>query len=339
MSTLPFFDPTRPPPPVTIPPPFFKLLGDEEIVQQFLRTRQPSSSNRHDNKQPAHAPSITNLRSELTELLEQIEHMKMDKEALEKQLASQPDSEHEAHFRKLELLRRDIESRLLRLSDPDRLKLLGKKIHERRKKRAWLKRRNGKLKLERQEAIQNRTKLHAEIDQWQREQRKHVEKEKQAQQELDYASHFLADVHRRKAACKRYLAKFEMMMARSKLDNDLKVEIEELRRTWAAKLSDCIKEEKRLKDVLARKSAANYQRRVENEWNKALFGDAIPKRFEHPLLGADRNREVLIEIRREWDACLVDQDDDEGSAIPLGWVLPPAVPSLDWAKYQVKDTI
>nr|XP_029727574.1 programmed cell death protein 7 [Aedes albopictus] len=340
MATIPFFDPTRPPPPITIPPPIFDQSSDENIVQEFPRSRPPASSGR-TIKQSAPAPSITNLRSELAQLIEEVERMKVDKEVLEKEIISQPDFKCDAQLEQLQLLQRSIESKLLRLNDPARLKLLGKKLHGRRKKRAWLKRRNNRLKQEREEAIKNRTKLHAQIDEWQREQRKLVEKEKQAQQELDYASHFLADVHRRKAACKRYLTKFEKMLDSATLDRDMQVEIDELRRIWAAKLSDCVKEEKRLRDVLARKSAANFQRRVENEWNKTLFGDAIPKKFEHPLLGADRNREVLIEIRRDWDACLVnrDDDDDRGSAIPLGWVLPNATPSSEWAKYQIMETI
>lgn len=337
MSTLPFFDPTRPPPPLAIPPPLIDQPSDQHIVQEFLSTRH-KSLNKQTIKESSAAVSITDLRSELHELIEEVEHLKTNKEVLEKEIASKPESEWDTNLEQLELVRQSIDSKLMRLNDSDQLKLLGKKLHVRRKKRAWLKRRNNTLKQEREEAIQNRVKLHAQIDQWQREQLKLVEKEKQSQQEMDYASHFLADVHRRKAACKRHLAKFERMMERTTLDKDMQSEIDELRRAWTTKLTDCVKEEKRLKDVLARKSAANYQRRVENEWNKALFGDAIPKKFEHPLLGADRNREVLIEIRRDWDACLVDQDDAEGSAIPLGWVLPQANPSSNWAKYQITET-
>lgn len=338
MSMLPFFDPTRPPPPTTFAPPLVDPFSDQKIVQEFLSTR-PHLANTRKAEQPAPAASITNLRTELISLIEEVERLKTNKEALEKEIASQPDSEWNANLEQLELLQRSIESKLSRLNDSDQLKLLGKKMHARRKKRAWLKRRNGRLKQEREEAVQNRTKLHAQIDQWQREQWKQVEKERQAQQELDFASHFLGDVHRRKAACKRYLAKFEKIKNKPDLDKDMQNEIDELIRTWATKLVDCIKEEKRLKDVLARKSAANFQRRVENEWNKALFGDAIPKKFEHPLLEADRNREVLIGIRRDWDACLVGQDDKEGSAVPLGWVLPPVSPAPGWARYQITETI
>lgn len=335
MSSLPFFDPTRPPP--AFPPPAARIIDpfcDQNIVQEFLNTKQRSTSCTAVAKQQPSVASISKLRSELVDLMNEVDRLKTQKETLEKEIESQPDSQWQASFAQLEQTQQSIVSKLARLNDSELRNQLGKKLHARRKKREWQKRRASRLKQEKAEAMQNRTKLHERIDQWQREQWKLVEKEKKAQLELDFACHFLADVHRRKAACKRYLAKFEKMK-----DREPSAELSELTRSWTARLSECVKEEKRLKDVLARRSAVNYQRRVENEWNKALFGDTIPKKFEHPLLEADRNREVLIETRRAWDTCLVDTDDDEASAIPLGWILPPANPTADWAKYQMKEAI
>lgn len=327
MSNLPFFDPNRPPP--AFPPPAFRILDpfhDQNIVQAFLEQRSTTSCSTALAKQQPLA--ISELRSELIDLMEEVERLKTQKETLE----SQPDSQWHASCAQLEEIKQNIASKLTRLNDSELRSQLGKKLHARRKKREWQKRRACRLKEEKAEAMENRKKMHEQIDQWQREQWKLVEKEKQAQLELDFASHFLADVHRRKAACKRYLAKFDKMKGSAPA-----AEFSELSRSWTARLSECVKEEKRLKDVLARRSAVNYQRRVENEWNKALFGDTIPKKFEHPLLEADRSREVLIETRRAWDACIC--DDDEASAIPLGWVLPPTNPTADWAKYLMNDAV
>ncbi|XP_062554033.1 programmed cell death protein 7 [Armigeres subalbatus] len=329
MSALPFFDPTRPPPTI-------ELLCNQNIAQEYNGTKVQPSNAHQNNLAPA---SITSLRTELVDLIEKVEKLKTNKEWLEKETESQSDNEWKINFEQAKLLKQNIDDTLLNLMDSDRLKLVQKKLHLRRKKRDWIMRRKSRMKQEKDKAIQNRKKLDDQIDQWQKEQRKQLDKEKQAQQELDFASKFLADVHRRKAACKRYLAKFDKMKNRNKLDKDLQTEIDDLTRTWTTNLCDCIKEEKRLKDVLARKSAANYQRRVENEWNKTLFGDAIPKKFEHPLLGADRDREVLIGVRHEWDVCLVDHHDEEGSSIPLGWVLPPENPTSDWSKYQMMELI
>lgn len=270
----------------------------------------------------------------MLDLMKEVESLNMQKATLEKEIELQSDSQWQTNFAQLEQTQQSIASKLALLNDSEVQNHLGKKLHARQKKREWQKRRKSRIKQEKAEIMQNRVKLHEQIDQWQREQWKLVEKEKQAQHELDIASHFLADVRRRKAACKRYLAKFEKMK-----DRESSVGFNQLLQDWTVRLSECIKEEKRMKDILARRSAANYQRRVENEWNKALFGDSIPKKFEHPLLAADRNREALIETRRAWDACLAAVDDTEASAIPLGWVLPPVNPTADWAKYQIKEVI
>lgn len=237
----------------------------------------------------------------------------------------------------LEQLRHNISEKLLRLRDPELNKQLRRKLGARRKKRAWQKRRNARLKEQKEAQRKNREQLHEKIDQWQREQRKLIEKDREAQKELDYAGHFLTDIHREKAICKRHLAKFEKVHESRRRynrrnDKEHNADMVELTKKWTTKLAECIREEKRLKDVLARRSAANYQRRVENEWNRTLFGDVIPKKFEHPLLMAERDWEVLVQTRRDWDACLV-EDGEDGSAIPLGWVLPPKEPAPEWAQY------
>lgn len=335
MSSLPFFDPSRPPPALpTLAAPMVVPICDQNIVQEFLSAKHRRTHSNVVTRRRLPVASISKLRSELVDLIKEVEHLKTQKETLEKEIELQPDSQLQTKFAQLEQTQQSITSKLALLNDSELQSQLGKKLHARRKKREWQKRRTCRLKQEKAEATQNRIKLHEQIDQWQREQWKLVEKEKQAQHELDFASHFLADVHRRKAACKRYLAKFEKMK-----DRESSVEFNDLIQSWTVRLSECIKEEKRLKDVLARRSAANYQRRVENEWNKTLFGDTIPKKFEHPLLAADRNREVLIETRRAWDECLAEADDSEASTIPLGWILPPANPTADWAKYQMKEAI
>lgn len=349
MLGLPFFDPTRPPPP---PPPLLWNTApsdDLNFVQNFLSTRQRTEKHvSQKNKMPA--ASISVLKTRVIDLIKEIEHLTTQKETLEKEICTQPDLEWQTNVEQLELLRSAIESRLVRLNDPE----LKRKLHARRKKRAWQKRRQAELKRQRDRRLSDRVRLHESIDQWQQEQRKLLDEEKQVQQQLDFAGKFLADVHRRKAACKRYLARFEkikdMKKQRQLLDKSFSgkdvnesrddADITELVQNWTTKLADCIKEEKRLKDVLARRSAANFKRRVENEWNRTMFGETIPKKFEHPLLGADRDPEVLIATRWAWDACLVkdDEDDqDQASAIPLGWVLPSTDPLPEWAEYQAKE--
>lgn len=335
MISFPFFDPTRPPPPS-------QSSLDQSFVQNFLSTRQRQPERRLTSTSTASA-SISELKRKLTDLARVIDLLKTKKAALEKELELKPESGcWYAAIEELEQLRWNISEKLLELRDSTLNEQLGRKLDARRKKRAWQKRRNARLKDQKEAQRKNREQLHEKIDQWQREQRKLLEKEKEAQKELDYASHFLTDIHREKAVCKRYLAKFEKVHESRRRynlrdDKEYIADMAKLTKKWTSKLTECIREEKRLKDVLARRSAANYQRRVENEWNRTLFGDVIPKKFEHPLLMAERDWEVLVQTRRDWDACLVEEDSaDRGgdaSAIPLGWVLPPQEPAPEWARY------
>ncbi|XP_055634836.1 programmed cell death protein 7 [Toxorhynchites rutilus septentrionalis] len=355
MASFPFFEPTKPPPPMS--PMYHSVwnegaIVDQQYVQHFLSTRKQ----RMDANCAARIRSIPmgKLKAELVDLVDEIGELSTKKEMLGGEFESQPNSEWLNNVEQLKQIQQRIENKLTRLNDSKLRDDLRKKLHARRKKRAWQKRRNSQLSAQRRLEMEKRETLHKQIDAWREEQRKLLQQERVNQQQLDFASCFLADVHRRKAACKRNLIKFEKLKeSRSQRhlkedsfcrkkgndEKDIDTDLEDLTKTWTAKLSNCVKEEKELKDVLARRSTANFQRRVENEWHRTLFGDTIPKKFKHPLLGADRDREVLIEVRWAWDACLISGSDEpnEGSSIPLGWVLPPNEPLPVWAEYQVKD--
>lgn len=337
MFSFPFFDPARPPP--VAPQNLWSNQSslDQSFVQRFLSTR----SGRKAASKVASA-SINELRHNIIDLVSELDLLNTKKATLEKEIRLQPDSDWRVGIEQLEQLQKSINAKLQQLSDPTLNEQLQRKLKARQKKRSWQKRRNAQLKDQKDTQKLNREQLHEKIDQWQAEQRKLLEKDKLAQQQLDFASNFLADVHRRKAACKRYLAKFERVHETRRRhrpgdDDDDDACLAERTKKWTAKLAECVREEKRLKDVLARRSAANYQRRVENEWNRTLFGEVIPKKFEHPLLAADRDRDVLVQTRSDWDACLVDGDVDDASAIPLGWVLPPKDAAPEWAEYLVKE--
>lgn len=329
MLSFPFFDPSRPPPPVA-PPPNQSTL-DQSFVQHFLSTRTA----RRVASQNASA-SISELRQKITDLVSELDLLKTKKATLEKEMHLQPASSWQSNIEQLAQLQQNIREKLLQLSDPLLNDQVSRKLRLRKKKRAWQARRNARLKDQKDAQRSNRDHLHERINAWQRDQRKLLEEEKLAQQQLDFANHFLADIQRRKAACRRYLAKFEMVREsrrRYQHEGD-DADLTELNKKWTTKLEQCIREEKRLKDVLARRSDANYRRRVENEWNRALFGDVIPNKFEHLLL----DRDVLVRTRWQWDACLVEDDCADASTIPLGWVLPPKDPAPEWSQYQKKET-
>ncbi|XP_055542398.1 golgin subfamily A member 6-like protein 2 [Wyeomyia smithii] len=346
MLRLPVFDPTRPPP-LTISQPHFNPGSDQNFVESFLNARgHLKKIAPRTNKSTT--TSISELKATLTSLVTELDRLRSEKESLEKKIDLLSETEWQIAAERLQQMQLQIEDKLLQVTDANVYGRLKQKIHKRRKKRAWQKRRNAQLRQQKQDQLKDRKKLDESISVWQQEQQKLFEEEKQVLQQMEQASHFLTDVYRRKAACKRHLARFEKMRNNSSStrrhddEKRFSAELVELVKVWSSKLTECIKEEKRIKDVLARRSASNYKRRVENEWNRALFGDVVPKKFEHPLLGAERNPAVMIETRWAWDACLVDDADDsqlqQASTIPLGWVLPPKNPSPEWEQYRTAQS-
>ncbi|XP_053694773.1 golgin subfamily A member 6-like protein 22 [Sabethes cyaneus] len=349
MLRLPAFDPTRPPP-LNISS-LRDPASDQNFVDAFLKARGHLKAENYPRTNKPTTVSISELKTTLAQLVTELEQLQIEKESLEKEIDRMPEAEWKIASERLLQMQQHIEQKLQQISDSNVYGRLKQKIHARRKKRAWQKRRNGRLREQRQDRLKDREKLHESIALWQQEQQKLLDEERQVQQQMECASHFLDDVRRRKAACKRHLAKFEKMRKHSSSarredeEKRFTAELVGLTQTWTAKLADCIKEEKRIKDVLARKSAANFKRRVENEWNRTLFGDVVPKKFEHPLLVADRDPAVMIETRWAWDACLVDEGDGDdnniqtqASAIPLGWVLPPKDALPEWAQYRAFES-
>lgn len=342
MLGYPFIDTSQP------PPGFWEPCDDQKFAENFTSARQLSKL--YNPKTGKATIAISDFKIHVADLLKELDELKTKKAIIEAESNDLSDLEWEARTQELKQIQDSISNKLLHINNPELYGPFKQKLHRRRKKRAWEKRRNAKLKVIRDQQLRDRDRLHDRIDQWRQEQLHLLEKEKQVQQELDFVSNFFIDVRRRKAVCKRYLLKFEKMREMrneraflhtscSSYDPSLDSEISRLIATWSLKLSDCIKEEARLKDTLARRSAPNFQRRVENQWNRVLFGDVIPKKFEHPLLTADRDRNALISTRWSWDGCAVDENDsqDGASAIPLGWILPPAEPLPEWAEYQVKE--
>lgn len=343
MYRLPLFDATRPPP-LASPQQICDPTSDAHFVATFLDAREHLKDSKKPRTDKPTTASIGELKTTLAHIVTELERLKTEKASLEKEINTLTTAEWQTTSERLLQIQLQVEKKLQQISDSNVYGRLKQKIHARRKKRAWLKRRNDRLRQQKQQRLKDREKLHERIAVWQQEQRKLFDEERQAQQQMECASYFLADVHRRKAACKRHLAKFEKMRQHSSCarredeEKRFSAGLEELTKTWTAKLADCIKEEKRIKDVLARRSARNFQRRVENEWNRTLFGDVVPKKFEHPLLVADRSRTAMIETRWAWDACLDAENSDDqsqASAIPLGWVLPPKDPMPEWAQYRI----
>jgi len=79
------------------------------------------------------------------------------------------------------------------------------------------------------------------------------------------------------------------------------------------------------------------ERRLVEEWKRALFGHLHTIPSNNPtywaLTAAERELETFIAIRKSWDTFLVPPENENGSKIPIGWVLPDQNASDGWKRY------
>uniref|UniRef100_T1DNV3 Putative programmed cell death protein n=1 Tax=Anopheles aquasalis TaxID=42839 RepID=T1DNV3_ANOAQ len=355
-------DLTVPPPAIDDSFPHVKLLeqlsvADARQVEQFLASRDDATSDCSKPQPSDPSVDIPEYRSDLHEALVLLASLKQSKIVLDDLLTSSPDTiEWNTEVERTEQIKELLSAKLFTLEDPIRTRALKRKLAVRRKKRNWQKRRNLRLAEDRKKLLEDREKRQQEIVAWETEWRNRLKQEQAAREELATKSAILADVRWRKARAKRYLRRFEKTI---QLHDQRTVTVETegantdggnipeerfqrsigcLIDEWKKKLNECVKEEKRLKDELARRSTGNESRRRENRWRKALFGDASAS-----LNRIDRNPlDEFVAVRRAWDVYALPPDNtdqsrpvSQGSAVPFGWVKPPDDPLPEWLSYRV----
>lgn len=351
-------DITKPPPPVDDSFPHPKLLeqlrlADECLVRHFLSTLAAKNASDGGRARSTIAPMvIPAYRQELCtalEVLKNLEHSHMVLKALS-QAENSLNTEWNDELARTEQLQGMLLSMLDRLEDTDRMHHLTNKLANRRKKRAWQKRRNARLR-ENQAAEQAaRVQRLLEISMWETHWKERLEQERIARKDSETQALILNNVRRRKAKAKRFLQRFEKTLQLYQQRYDAKEEgddhriehkfrskITSLITQWKEKLDLCIKEEKHLKDALARRSVGNECRRRQNRWRKALFGSAaMAKLSSSDRSKKDRWRNIFA-TRWAWDQFAVPTGEDLhgcSSVVPSAWNLPPEFPTAEWAVYQ-----
>uniref|UniRef100_A0AAG5CTJ1 Programmed cell death protein n=1 Tax=Anopheles atroparvus TaxID=41427 RepID=A0AAG5CTJ1_ANOAO len=361
-------DITKPPPPVDDSFPHSKLLeqlrqSDEILVQEFMSSRTLKPSISRKTTEPLASVDITAYRAELCDVLKALEELKHSKLMLEK-LHNSPDENDARCSDEVERtgqVKKALSDQLNALENEERLSALTHKLAVRKKKRAWQKRRNERLKNAKEVQRAERALRLEEIVRWESEWKTRLAKEQATREELQAKTLVLADVRRRKARAKRYLSRFEKTIrlhqhrqSASKEKHPMeetcpeevtgerfRKNVDTLIGEWKSKLAECNREERRLKDELARRFAGNEGRRRENRWRKALFGDAAA------LINGGRgttDRYDIIETRWSWDAYALPASLTEGSTegvpsekgytVPTGWIFPPENPLPEWAIYR-----
>lgn len=351
-------DVSKPPPPIDDSFPHPTLLEqlrvtDAQIVQQFLSTTK-LGTNRDGGKapRPTIPVNISTYRNELCEALTVLDNLKHSKLVLDELVQEDElDAKWKEELDRTEQLKGVLCVILERLENVERNQSLHQKLTARRKKRAWLKRRNKHLQADRTAERAVRTQRLQEIATWEAEWQARLTQERVAREELQMKTLILTDVRRRKARAKRMLARFEKSLhlyqqrqTRAPTTTTMNVSTQSEERfinrmhaliaEWNGKVGECVKEEKRLKDELNRQSTGNVSRRRENRWRKVLFGTAaIGGPFGHQ--SKDWWQE-LVAVRRAWDKFSSPANPDQPikkGVVVNEWIVPPEQPSPGWEVY------
>jgi len=128
-------------------------------------------------------------------------------------------------------------------------------------------------------------------------------------------------------------------VTQQKSDDDseehFKETINHLKSIWTTALTKYLLEKEQLETYLKHKFG--IQITPEQEWCRILFGESISKKIDHPLLRSEKNLNEFLEIRHEWDACIVSDDALTGSTIPIFWSLPNESAGSEWSNYLITN--
>lgn len=108
---------------------------------------------------------------------------------------------------------------------------------------------------------------------------------------------------------------------------------------WEDALKTYCEEEQTLRATLQAEgddvdSTIIKNQQIIEEWKTVLFGSSnfIPNETYWALTVAEKNLGTFIAIRKSWDTFLVSNNSENGSRIPIGWVIPDSS-TTDWSRY------
>lgn len=274
---------------------------------------------------------------------------------LQKNVHTLTASEWEHKFAEINCLQNEYTALMSNIDDPDILQLLRKSVHNRKKKRQRQKRQKEERKsaatLERNE----REKLHKDIDQWLLNMKEAVERTKTEEKMKKEADSVLSEVTKKKSDARKQLSLLTSLIKLRNIREHMAVQrgenvsledanafakvTEQLTKTWEKLLQVYTKEEQGLKVMLEQSATEDSnsirlekEKKTAAEWTDVLFGPrVVPSDAYYALTAAERDFERFLDVRRGWDRFV----NEEGSRIPVGWVLPGADARDEWRKYVV----
>ncbi|XP_050424393.1 uncharacterized protein LOC126835690 [Adelges cooleyi] len=231
--------------------------------------------------------------------------------------------------------------------DEHAISIIQFKLSKRKRKRNRLKKFKENIKTIKLQQQDKAEEVNKKIEVWQNALHDDILKKKRAIEMKTEANIVFKGVKGKIDDAKNHLSLFDMLekLRKSRLQNCadqrkniiLEESLNKLKNVWHQKLSEYHKEELQLKDMLTKSEAEkNVKWEIEGqdklkEWDQMFFGSNMGS---HEVIF--NNLQTFLNIRRGWDKYVTDDSktqNNDGSCIPVGWIVPSAPCNSEWAKY------
>ncbi|XP_011883116.1 PREDICTED: U11/U12 small nuclear ribonucleoprotein 59 kDa protein-like [Vollenhovia emeryi] len=319
---------------------------DEKAIEQFLQGAEPAVPTKSKRKGPCQIAAAKSALISVARLNKRLEavcaELESDVHLPEEQWQEKVNACNAAKHEICEILRTVKDVNFLSKVKKDLERCKNKRTRERRRRKEWK-----REKLMREE---RRARLHAEADAWIRKEQAVIEREKQEEKLRKDADMVLSDVRSKRSDARKYLGilqelqnlrniKANIARARGEKlssadDGAFNDTIAKLTEQWTTLDHEYAVEEQELKLMLKTDNEKRIEKQTKNifeDWEHVLFGTSV--------LAAERsykNVDSFIMIRTAWDKFIGSEND--GTTIPIGWIVPEKPSSAAWQKCLNKET-
>ncbi|XP_044262039.1 U11/U12 small nuclear ribonucleoprotein 59 kDa protein-like [Tribolium madens] len=333
---------------------------DQQIIDTWLAERGKFQINPYYAiRRPRCEITLNGAKQALRNCLAIVEKLNKTQEELRNKVETMSSNEWKQKTLDIGSLKDEFDKSILLFEDNTILKSLKSLVVKRAKKRLNQKKqkkfRQEQHKIKKEKQIE----IDKNIDRWLESKKEEVERAKMEEKMKKDADCVLYEVTKKKSEARKQLSLISALVKLRTVRDAMATQrgeklsledrkafghvTEKLIRMWENSYQNYCKEEQCLKVMLEHnatmdsKAAINAkQARIVDDWESLLFGpkDApVNNPTFWALTSADRDMETFIAIRKSWDTFLR----ASGSAIPLGWVIPPETPNESWAPFLKND--
>lgn len=309
---------------------------------------------------PQNAMNIHQAKTYLIDCLALLEKLNKIEQTLEQNVSTMSSADWKQKTIEIGAIKDEFTKIMCKFDNAEIMKYLKLSLKNRKKKRLNNRKRREYRATVKQEEMDERNRMHKEIDQWLNNKKEEVEKVKMEEEMQKDADSVLSEVTKKKSDARKQLSLISGLVKLRNIRENVanqrgektsledrrafNVTTEKLVKMWENSLQTYLKEEQGLRLMLeknrtedSKQAKLAKERRLVEQWKSVLFGPSHAIPSNHPtfwaLTAAERDLEAFIAIRKSWDTFLVSPNNENGSKIPIGWILPSDEPIEAWSQY------